>query len=73
MVIMETWAKPGEALNRQCLHLQHTPVFNAEACRSLPPEQVKEKYPRFDSTCTTCGQQCRIWAHLDHMKALGDC
>ena len=72
MVIMETWAKPGEVLNRQCLHLEHMPLFNAEACRTLSPAQVKEQYPRFDATCATCGQQCRIWADMDHVKALGD-
>lgn len=71
-VISETLAKPGEPLNRTCLHLQHVPPFNAAAARPLPPEQVREKWPKYDSVCTACGQQCRIWANITHMKALGD-
>lgn len=67
IVISET--KGHDALN--CLHLQHTPVFSAAACIHLSPEQVRERYPRFDSICTVCKLKCTIYASLDHAMAGG--
>ena len=71
IVLSETWPREGQPINRECLHAQHTPAFSIEACRYLSREQIREKYPAFNSTCASCGQKCRIWASLEHLQALG--
>ena len=71
IVLSETWPREGQPINRACLHVQHTPAFDAQACRYMVPEQVREKYPAFNATCTSCGQKCRIWASIEHLRALG--
>lgn len=54
-----------------CTHGQHTPAFNAEACRYFTPAQVREKYPPFQGECSSCHRRVTIWASLAHMQALG--
>ena len=67
IILSETPGPPGN-----CLHAQHVPVFNAEACRSLTGEQVREKYPMFHGECQACHVRVKIWASIEHLQALGD-
>lgn len=71
-VLSETLAKPGMPLNRSCEHRPHTPNYDAEACAKLTPEQCRTQYPSFRSTCTVCGQPCRVWASAAHREALDE-
>lgn len=65
-VITELTLTPGTPPDLSCPHTPHIPKFDAEACRWLAPEQVREKYPRYNARCTACGQQAIIYASLQH-------
>lgn len=56
-------------LNLTCDHRPHIPVFQADACRSLPVEQVRAKYPRYEGTCSVCRQSIIVYASLEHLTA----
>ena len=71
IIVMETWAKPGQPFDGRCGHHAHIPAFDPDKARYLSPAQIKEQWPLFDSTCQSCGQRCRIWANINHMKAGG--
>lgn len=60
-----------KAASTSCEHVQHTPVFNAEACRFLSPEQVRARYPRYEGMCQTCTLIIRMYADLAHFIAGG--
>ena len=71
IVLMETWAKAGQAIDLSCDHRNCVPAFSAEACRWYTPEQVRERYPRHDAVCSACGQRCIVYASLAHLQAGG--
>ena len=61
----------GETFARDvtCEHQAHTPAFDAQACRYLSPEQVREQYPRYEGTCTACHARIILYASLEHFHA----
>jgi hypothetical protein len=71
-MIAETWARPGEPINTRCDHHPHVPVFRPETCRFDTVEQIRAKFPSYNSTCSLCKQRVRLWASSEHRRALDE-
>jgi len=71
VVLMETWALSGASVVIPCLHMAHTPIYNASASQYQSVSWVAIHYPRFDGVCTACRQRTIIYANIEHAQAGG--
>lgn len=53
---------------RPCTHPRTVPVFD-EAARSLPADEVRRRYPRFEGPCPDCGALVIGYASAAHCLA----
>ena len=67
------WTSPvsGASAIIDCPHGPHVPRVAVSALDFLTPQQVRERYPMFDSVCTQCKQRVQMWAGMAHFMAGG--
>lgn len=53
---------------RFCAHLRHVPAFDPGQ-RALPPEAVRQLFPRFAGECEDCGATAIVYACEEHRQA----
>ena len=64
----------GETKGRastSCEHDVHVPPFDAHTVHYWSVEQVRQRYPRYQGTCSACGAQIILYASIEHMVAGG--
>lgn len=52
-----------------CAHPRCQPDFDSEAAKSMTPDQVKQKYPRFYGQCPDCKAHLSVYASFEHYIA----
>ncbi len=50
----------------ECKHEEVTPAFDAAAARGCDPYIVRDRWPRFEGKCPSCGEQLIMYASYEH-------